>query len=374
MFLPDRFIKGECPKCGAKDQYGDTCEVCGAVYAPTELKNPYSTLSGATPVLQVVRALLLPAVRSRAASPSCEQWTQATGRLQPEVANKVAGVARTATAARPGRLGHLAATRPTSASRSPTRRASTSTSGSTRRSATWPSLKNRFDGGCATQRGRATSTPSWPTRRTEQVHFIGKDIIYFHTLFWPAMLQFSGRKVPDARLRARLHDRQRREDEQESRGTGISPLRYLELGMNPEWLRYYIAAKLNAQRRGHRLQPRRLHGPASTPTWSASTSTSPAARPGFIAKRFDGAAGPTCRRDGRALLDGLRDAARTPWPSAVRSPRHSARRCARSWPLADRVNAYVDASTSPGNWPSRPARTPALHDVCSGLHRGLPAC
>jgi len=87
MFLPDRYIKGECPVCGAKDQYGDSCEVCGSVYAPTDLKNPYSTLTGATPVLKSSEHFFF-----RLSDPQCvsflRQWTQAPGRLQPEVANK----------------------------------------------------------------------------------------------------------------------------------------------------------------------------------------------------------------------------------------------------------------------------------------------
>ena len=133
MFLPDRYIKGECPRCGAKDQYGDACEVCGAVYAPTELKNPYSTLSGATPVMKSSEHFFF-----RLSDPRCvqylRQWTQ-DGRLQPEVANKAREWLDSdrawATGTSPG-------TRRISASRSPTRRASTSTSGSTRRSVTSP--------------------------------------------------------------------------------------------------------------------------------------------------------------------------------------------------------------------------------------------
>ena len=104
----------------------------------------------------------------------------------------------------------------------------------------------------------ARSTSSSPTRPSSSIHFIGKDIIYFHTLFWPAMLQFSGRKVPDQRLRARLPHRRRREDVEVARHRHHAADATSTLGMNPEWLRYYIAAKLNAQRRGHRLQSRRF--------------------------------------------------------------------------------------------------------------------
>ena len=108
MFLPDRYIKGECPRCGAKDQYGDNCEVCGAVYAPTELKNPYSTLSGATPVLKTQRALLLPALVAALRRLPAASGRSEPGRLQPEVLNKIKRMVRgrRARPRRPRRLGH----------------------------------------------------------------------------------------------------------------------------------------------------------------------------------------------------------------------------------------------------------------------------
>ena len=122
------------------------------------------------------------------------------------------------------------------------------------------SLQNYFDTGKARARGETRTFEQFlPAPDTEQLHFIGKDIIYFHTLFWPAMLKFAGApyKVPD---HVYVHGfiTVSGEKMSKSRGTGISPLRYLELGMNPEWLRYYIAAKLNCERRGSRLQSRRL--------------------------------------------------------------------------------------------------------------------
>jgi len=239
MFLADRYIKGECPKCGARDQYGDACEVCSSVYAPTELKNPYSTLSGAAPVLRSSEHYFF-----RLSDPKCREflkgWIDAPGRLQPQVANKARewlegegdqalgdwDISRDAPyfgipiPDAPGKyfyvwldapIGYLA------------------------------SLKSY----CARKGvdfGAYLAAP-----QTEQVHFIGKDIIYFHTLFWPAMLKFAGKpyKVPD---HVYVHGfiTVSGEKMSKSRGTGISPLRYLDLGMNPEWLRYYIAAKLNA--------------------------------------------------------------------------------------------------------------------------------
>jgi methionyl-tRNA synthetase len=129
MFLPDRYIKGECPRCGARDQYGDSCEVCGAVYSPTELKNPYSTLTGATPVMKTSEHHFFQ-LSSQRCIDFLKAWTQ-DGKLQPEVANKVKEWFTTDDQGSGG-------TRPTSASRSPTRRASTSTSGWMRPWATWP--------------------------------------------------------------------------------------------------------------------------------------------------------------------------------------------------------------------------------------------
>ncbi|MCM2252651.1 MAG: methionine--tRNA ligase [Ramlibacter sp.] len=253
MFLPDRYIKGECPSCHAKDQYGDACEVCSSVYSPTDLIEPYSTLTGARPELRSSEHFFF-----RLSDPQVvdflKTWTQdkdADGsgrpRLQPEMARKAgewfeAGMADWDISRdapyfgieipdAPGKyfyvwldapIGYLA------------------------------SLKNHFD------RGQARN--HWdPASRTdagfddfmadpavEQVHFIGKDIVYFHTLFWPAMLRFSGRKTPN-QINVHGFITVSGEKMSKSRGTGIDPLKYLSLGMNPEWLRYYIAAKLNGK-------------------------------------------------------------------------------------------------------------------------------
>jgi methionyl-tRNA synthetase len=246
MFLADRYIKGECPNCHARDQYADACESCSIVNAPTDLINPYSTLTGATPVLKRSDHLFF-----RLSDPRCVEflsgWIGAPGRLQPQVVNKARewlegrggveladwDISRDAPyfgipiPDRPGKyfyvwldapLGYLAA------------------------------LENYFASGKARARGEPRSYEAFITAPdTEQIHFIGKDIIYFHTLFWPAMLEFSGPpyKVPD---HVYVHGfiTVSGEKMSKSRGTGLSPLRYLEIGMDPEWLRYYIAAKLNA--------------------------------------------------------------------------------------------------------------------------------
>ena len=239
MFLADRYIKGECPKCGAKDQYGDACEVCSSVYSPTELKNPYSTLSGAKPELRTSDHYFF-----KLSDPMCvaylKEWLDTPGRLQSQVANKArewldgkgdrelgdwdisrdAPYFGIAIPDAPGKyfyvwldapVGYLA------------------------------SFKN-YCAKAGIDFDKFLSDP-----QTEQIHFIGKDIIYFHTLFWPAMLKFAGApyKVPN---HVYVHGfiQLGGEKMSKSRGTGLSPLRYLDLGMNPEWLRYYIAAKLNS--------------------------------------------------------------------------------------------------------------------------------
>src|ERR1700681_1333638 len=246
MFLPDRYIKGECPNCHSKDQYGDACEVCSTVYAPTDLINPYSALTGARPVLKASEHFFF-----RLSDPQCvaflEQWLDTPARLQSQVANKarewLAGsgelrlsdwdISRDAPyfgipiPDAPGKyfyvwldapIGYLAA------------------------------LKSYFALGKARANGEPRSFEEFlAAADTEQIHFIGKDIIYFHTLFWPAMLRFAGPpyRVPD---HVYVHGfiTVSGEKMSKSRGTGISPLRYLEIGLNAECLRYYIAAKLNA--------------------------------------------------------------------------------------------------------------------------------
>ena len=240
IFLADRYIKGECPNCGAKDQYGDACENCGTVYTATELRNPYSTLSGAAPVLKSSEHHFF-----RLSDPKCraflKQWLEAPGRLQPQVVNKakewLEGTGERALAD-----WDISRDPPYFGIRIPDIKEE-------KYLYVWldapvgylASFKNY----CA-KKGldfeRLLQDP-----KTEQIHFIGKDIIYFHTLFWPAMLKYAGKpyKVPD---HVYVHGfiTVSGDKMSKSRGTGISPLRYLEIGMNPEWLRYYIAAKLNA--------------------------------------------------------------------------------------------------------------------------------
>ncbi|MBQ0935766.1 methionine--tRNA ligase [Ideonella paludis] len=355
MFLPDRFIKGECPKCGAQDQYGDNCDVCGAVYAPTDLKKPYSALSGATPVLKTSDHYFF-----KLSDPRClaflEGWTQTPGRLQPEVLNKIKewftkdeegngglgdwDISRDAPyfgieiPDAPGKyfyvwldapIGYLA------------------------------SLKNYF-----AKTGRDYDA-FFADPTVEQVHFIGKDITYFHTLFWPAMLHFSGRKTPD---KVNVHGFitvNGGEKMSKSRGTGISPLKYLELGLHPEWLRYYIAAKLNARVEDIDFNPEDFVARVNSDLVGKYINIASRAA-GFLAKRFEGRLSADLGVEGRSLLDTLR--AHRPTVEQLYEEREFGKALREVMALADKVNEYVDAHKPWELAKSEDSRA-ALHDVCS---------
>jgi methionyl-tRNA synthetase len=278
MFLADRYIKGECPKCGAKDQYGDACEVCGSVYAPTDLKNPYSTLTGATPVMKSSEHYFFKLSDARCID-FLKGWLDEAGHLQPQVANKARewltgegdkalgdwDISRDAPyfgipiPDAPGKyfyvwldapVGYLA------------------------------SFKNY----CAKKGIDFDAFLADPS--TEQIHFIGKDIIYFHTLFWPAMLHFAGKKTPN-QINVHGFINVSGEKMSKSRGTGIDPLRYLAVGMNPEWLRYYIAAKLNASVEDIDFNPDDFMARVNSDLVGKYVNI--ASRTiGFLIKRFDG--------------------------------------------------------------------------------------
>jgi methionyl-tRNA synthetase len=254
MFLPDRYIKGECPKCGAKDQYGDSCEKCGAVYAPTDLKNPFSTLSGATPEMRESEHYFF-----KLSDPKCVEflraWTSENDRHGvPRIQSEIIAKSKE-WLGEDGKLGDWDISRDAPYFGIPIPDAPG------KFFYVWldapvgylASLKNYFDSGKAKTNGESRTFAEFlKDPETERIHFIGKDIVYFHVLFWPAMLKFAGCGEPDAVYRepdaVYVHGfiGLGGEKMSKSRGTGLSPLKYLELGMNPEWMRYYIAAKLNA--------------------------------------------------------------------------------------------------------------------------------
>ncbi len=357
MFLPDRFIKGECPKCHAKDQYGDNCEVCGAVYAPTDLINPFSALSGAKPELKTSEHFFF-----KLSDPRCvaflSQWTQ-DGKLQPEVANKVKewfsvrtnpdgstseglgdwDISRDAPyfgieiPDAPGKyfyvwldapVGYLA------------------------------SLKNLLD-----RRGEDYNA-YMANPDLEQIHFIGKDIVTFHTLFWPAMLHFSGRKTPN---KVNVHGFltvNNGEKMSKSRGTGLDPLKYLSLGMNPEWLRYYLAAKLSGRNEDIDFNAEDFMARVNSDLVGKFINIASRSA-GFIAKRFEGKLGQVST-DGQALLTALQST--TPAIAAFYEEREYAKALREVMLLADKVNAYVDQN-KPWDLAKQAGQDARLHDVCT---------
>ncbi len=366
MFLPDRYIKGECPVCGAKDQYGDTCEVCGSVYAPTDLKNPYSALSGAAPVLKSSEHFFFQLSAQRCLE-FLKQWTHAPGRLQPEVLNKISewfkvdeqghggladwDISRDAPyfgieiPDAPGKyfyvwldapVGYLA------------------------------SLKNYFDSGRAKATGETRGFDEFMADpKVEQIHFIGKDITYFHTLFWPAMLHFSGRKVPDKVFVHGFITLGGGEKMSKSRGTGISPLRYLELGLNAEWLRYYIAAKLNSHVEDIEFNPEDFVARVNSDLVGKYVNIASRAA-NFINKRFNGEL--RFAGDTTGLIDGAKGRA-----IAVRES-YEAREFGKAlrdiMATADQINAAFDAA-QPWLLAKDDARRGELQDICSRALHGF---
>ena len=352
MFLPDRYIKGDCPKCGAKDQYGDACEVCSAVYAPTDLNNPYSTLTGATPVMKSSEHYFF-----RLSDPKCVEflraWALDPHRLQPEVANKARewlegdtglgdwDISRDAPyfgieiPDAPGKyfyvwldapIGYLA------------------------------SLKNYFN-----KTGRDYDA-FMADPETEQYHFIGKDITYFHTLFWPAMLHFAGLKVPN-NIYVHGFITVSGEKMSKSRGTGISPLRYLDLGMNPEWLRYYIAAKLNAKVEDVDFNPDDFVARVNSDLVGKYINIASRAA-GFITKKFDGKVATGWANEQDPFLSALRAAGNE--VAALYEAREFGKALRAVMDQADAVNAYVDAN-KPWELAKDAANNARLQEVCSRL-------
>ena len=357
MFLPDRFIKGECPKCGAKDQYGDNCENCGAVYAPTELKNPYSALSGVTPVLRHSEHYFF-----KLSDPRCvaflEQWTQESGHLQTEVYNKIKEWLQPPAGAEGAAANGLA---DWDISRDAPYFGIEIPGAPGKYFYVWldapigylASLKNHF-GKIGLDYDAFMADPA-----TEQYHFIGKDIVTFHTLFWPALLHFSGRKTPNAVF---VHGflTINAEKMSKSRGTGLDPLKYLALGMNPEWLRYYLAAKLNGRNEDVEFSPEDFMARVNADLVGKYINIASRSA-GFITKRFGGLLGEVSA-DGDALLEHLRAA--LPAIAELYAEREYGKALRETMLLADRVNEYVDQN-KPWELAKKADLEGRLHDVCT---------
>ncbi|ONO52181.1 methionine--tRNA ligase [Burkholderia cenocepacia] len=349
MFLPDRFIKGECPKCHAKDQYGDNCEVCGSTYLPTELLNPYSVVSGATPVRKTSKHYFF-----RLSDPRCESFLRewVSGLAQPEATNKMrewlgdAGEAKLADwdisrdapyfgfeiPGAPGKYFYVWLDAPVGY---------------------YASFKNLCE-------RNGIDFDAWirPGSKAEQYHFIGKDILYFHTLFWPAMLEFSGHRTP-TNVFAHGFLTVDGAKMSKSRGTFITAQSYIDTGLNPEWLRYYFAAKLNATMEDINLNLDDFQARVNSDLVGKYVNIASRAA-GFLIKRFDGRVQDSAMN--HPLVAKLRDA--IPQIAASYEAREYGRALRHTMELADEVNAYVDGA-KPWDLAKDPANAVALHETCS---------
>ena len=362
MFLADRYIKGECPNCGAKDQYGDNCENCATAYAATELKNPYSALSGATPLLKSSEHYFF-----KLSDDKCKaflrSWLETPG-LQPQVVNKARewldGEGDKA-------LGDWDISRdpPYFGIRIPDIQEE-------KYLYVWldapigylASLKNY----CAK---KGIDFAEFLKDPTEQIHFIGKDIIYFHTLFWPAMLKFAGApyRVPD---RVYVHGFITTSGEKmgKRRGTAVSPLRYLELGMNPEWLRYYIAARLNANVEDIDFNPDDFVARVNSDLVGKYVNIASRAA-SFVHRYFDGEINqsPDVQRLAHGLA-GLREVG--PQILEAYEAREFGKAIRIAMQAADDINQYFDA-TKPWELAKKDSaeNREALHKACSACLRAF---
>ncbi|HET8729900.1 MAG TPA: methionine--tRNA ligase [Moraxellaceae bacterium] len=344
MFLADRFIKGECPKCGAKDQYGDSCEVCGATYAPTELKNPYSTISGATPVMKE-------SVHYFFKLPDFQAFLQdrnRSGRLQPEVANKLdewfqAGlndwdISRDAPyfgfeiPDAPGKYFYVWLDAPIGYMAS-------------------------FRNLCSRKPGLNFDDFWAPQAGTELYHFIGKDIVYFHALFWPAMLEGAGYRKPSA-IFAHGFLTVNGQKMSKSRGTFIKARTYLE-NLHPEYLRYYFAAKLSGSVEDIDLNLEDFQFRVNSDLVGKVVNIASRCA-GFITKRFDGQLSNHCAEP--ALLNDFVHAGHS---IALHYENRDFGRAVREiMTLADRANQYID-DKKPWALAKEPGREAEVHEVCS---------
>ncbi len=349
MFLPDRFIKGQCPKCGAKDQYGDNCEVCGSTYQPTELINPYSVVSGATPIRKTSTHYFF-----KLSDPRCEAFLRAwvSGLAQPEATNKMRewlgdkGEVRLADwdisrdapyfgfeiPGAPSKYFYVWVDAPVGY---------------------YASFKNLAD-----RIGLDFDAWVTPDSKTEQYHFIGKDILYFHTLFWPAMLQFSGHRTP-TNMFAHGFLTVDGAKMSKSRGTFITAQSVIDTGLNPEWLRYYFAAKLNSTMEDIDLNLEDFQARVNSDLVGKYVNIASRAA-GFLIKRFDGKVQDSAMN--HPLPEHLRTA--IPQIAAYYEAREYSHALRTTMELADAVNGYVNTA-KPWEQAKDPANAVTLHETCS---------
>ena len=351
MFLPDRFIKGECPKCGAKDQYGDNCEKCGATYSPTDLKNPFSVVSGATPIKKISDHYFF-----KLSDPRCEaflrEWTQVKTPLQPEARNKMKewvgepgesklgdwDISRDAPyfgfeiPDAPGKYFYVWLDAPIGY---------------------YASFLNYCQ-------AKGLNFDEWvkPDTTTEQYHFIGKDILYFHTLFWPATLQFAGYRTP-TNVFAHGFLTVDGEKMSKSRGTLISANSVIECGFNPEWFRYYFATKLNDSMEDLDLNLQDFVARVNSDLLGKYINIASRSA-GFLVKRFGGVVSDEVMNN--PLLKEI--AAASEKIAALYEGREYAKALRSIMELADKVNGFVDEN-KPWEIAKDPEREADLQRVCS---------
>lgn len=356
MFLPDRFVKGECPKCHAQDQYGDNCEVCGTTYSPTELINPYSAVSGAKPELRESEHFFF---KLGECADFLKAWTSGNNphdgkpHLQAEALNKMKewlGEGEETTLSdwdisrdapyfgfeipdAPGKYFYVWLDAPVGY---------------------MASFKNLCDriGVDFDEYFKADS-------QTEMYHFIGKDILYFHALFWPAMLHFSGHRAPTG-VYAHGFLTVDGQKMSKSRGTFITAKSYLEQGLNPEWMRYYIAAKLNSKIEDIDLNLQDFISRVNSDLVGKYVNIAARAS-GFIAKRFESRLKDVADSALLAKLTAQSEAIAECYES-----REYAKALRDIMALADIVNEYVDAN-KPWELAKQEGQDARLHEVCSEL-------
>ena len=351
MFLPDRFIKGECPKCGAKDQYGDNCEKCGATYSPTDLKNPFSVVSGATPIKKVSDHYFF-----KLSDPRCEEflreWTQVKTPLQPEARNKMKEWV-----GQPGesKLGDWDISRdaPYFGFEIP--------DAPGKYFYVWLDAPIGYYASFLNYcQAKGLDFDEWvkPDTTTEQYHFIGKDILYFHTLFWPATLKFSGYRTP-TNVFAHGFLTVDGEKMSKSRGTLISANSVIECGFNPEWFRYYFTTKLNDSMEDLDLNLQDFVARVNSDLLGKYINIASRSA-GFLVKRFGGVVSDEAMSN--PLLKEM--AAASEKIAALYEGREYAKALRTVMELADKVNGFVDEN-KPWEIAKDPEREADLQRICS---------
>jgi methionyl-tRNA synthetase len=366
MFLPDRYIKGTCPVCGTKDQNGDSCENCSSTYAPTDLIEPYSTLTGARPELRTSEHLFF-----KLSDPEVvrflERWTAqpAPGhKLQPEVLNKISEWL--------GGKGEGVALADWDISRDPPYFGIPIPDEPGKYFYVWLDAPVGYLASLKAHLAKKgiDFAAFLQDPKVEQIHFIGKDIIYFHTLFWPAMLHFAGAPYrPPSDVYVHGFIQLSGEKMSKSRGTGVSPDVYLDLGLDPEWLRYYLAAKLNDRVEDLDFNPDDFQARVNSDLVGKYVNIASRAAP-FITRHFGGRLGtPAESADDRAnrmsIAQMEAESARAGYEA-----REYGRVLRDAMRIADRVNEAFDAA-EPWALAKDAAARDRLQTVCSQALQGF---